>query len=326
MLRLGLERKLRIAQAKAEGIEHLLLTEGLKVAVAHVDILHVGVGRLSAKVIAARIGLVAFGNGVGQPAAGRNLAGQHIGQRIAALHAALPGVDDGADLVCERPGPAHIDDVAAVQNHTDLFKVRGHQLQHFGFQIRQIVAALFQQILAVLAGRAANHHQRHRTVLRRLRHDLLRQRHLGVAHGPLSPRALIRHVAGLMAPRLVLCGELLLQLDRMGAQTVHQAGLVGRNDVAAAAVADGKIIHGHAAKHRDRVLRAKGQQLALVLEQHNALCGHFSGDRNNLRDRKLPTARNSLVQLLLQAGFFHLNLFIDRTYRFHKKQHLSVGV
>ena len=319
-LRLRLHFKLRVAQAKSEGIQRLFLRKRLKIAVADVDVLHIGVGGLAAKIRAAGVVLVLARDGVRQPAAGVDLAAQHVRRRVAALHAALPGVHDGVQLVAVVLHPAHVDHVAAVHHHAHLVKARSHQIQHVLFIVRQVEAARLQQVLAVLARRAADHHQRRVAVLRRLRNDALVQRHLGVAHGPLAPGVLVRQVAGDGAPLRVALGQLLGHLHAVLAQALHQAGAIGRDHVAAAAVAHHERVHRAAAEHRNGLLRAQGQQAALVLEQHDAVGGHLPRHRHDLRHRQLARHRDHRVEILFQTRAHQLQLVII----VHTSQHLSV--
>ena len=104
--------KVGIAQAVAEGIEHLLPVEGLEPPVAYIDVLLVLVGLGVAEAGRAGIGLIAFGHGVRQVAAGGCLAAEQIGGGVSAFHAPLPEdhhraegivlhkaqVDEGADV------------------------------------------------------------------------------------------------------------------------------------------------------------------------------------------------------------------------------------
>ena len=85
-----------VAKAEAEREHDLFGREGFKISVADEDILGVVVVCLFAKVLRRRIALVAIGNGIGQLAARRHLAGEHLAYGVSALHAALPDIEHGA--------------------------------------------------------------------------------------------------------------------------------------------------------------------------------------------------------------------------------------
>ena len=85
-----------VAQTEAEREHDLFGRESLKISVTDKNILCVVIVQLLSEVFSRRIALVAVGNGIGQLAARRHLAGEHLAYGVSALHAALPDIEHGA--------------------------------------------------------------------------------------------------------------------------------------------------------------------------------------------------------------------------------------
>ena len=123
-------------------------------AVADKNPLGVVVIILAAEVFAAGIVHIVAGDRVAEPPAGAAPAAEDVGNGVAALHAALPGDEQRADAlaVVLRPGEVH--DAAHVEHHHDAGKLRRHLVEHVALGLGEVVAALLQGVLPVLAGGA----------------------------------------------------------------------------------------------------------------------------------------------------------------------------
>ena len=191
-----------IAQAEAEGIQHGLRMP-VEPAVAHVDALGVVVVLFAAEIGAAGVVLIVSGDGVGQPAGGALLPRQHVGDGVAALHAALPYDHQCRQLVAVALRPAQIHDAAHVQEHHHAAESAGHLAQEHALLVGEVVAALGQGVLPVLTGCPSDHHQGRIGLGGRPADESAVQGHLRMVHGPVAPPAVIRLVLAVMGPGLV---------------------------------------------------------------------------------------------------------------------------
>ena len=265
----GFQSKARVAQAEAEGIEHLVGVP-VEVPIAHVDALDVVVIRLAAEVRAAGIVLIAAGDRVAELAAWRHVPGEHVRHGVAALHAALPDDHQGGELVPVFLRPGQVHDIADVQQHHDPGKGCRDRVQHGSLLIGQIVAAFGKRVLPIFSCGAADHHQRGLGGLRGLSHQGCVQRHLGVVHGPMAPPAVIRHVVLLLCPDLIGIQEFIVHPHTRIAQAVGQVHMIGRVHIAAAAIANIEPIKLAASENSDFFFPVQRQH-AVVFQQHAAL-------------------------------------------------------
>ncbi len=156
--RQGLVDELGVGKAVAEGIADLqvLGIESLEVAVANVNVFLVirvfagfpeaGGGRKVA---------VVFGHGVGQFAAGREIAAGDVPEGVAAFHAGLPGQDEGVYGIAVHEGK--VDEGAAVYHQHDLLEAGlGGLVYEFLLLVRQVVVAFAELPRAVLAAVAGD--------------------------------------------------------------------------------------------------------------------------------------------------------------------------
>ena len=177
-----------------------------------------------------------------------------------------------------------------------------HQVEQFHFLFGQVEAAGLEGVLSLLTGSAANDHQRHVAAHGGGGYLVGFQRHFRIGHGPLTPDALVRHIFGETAPGFILGSQQTIHLHLMLQQPVHQVAAVGGNHVTAAAVANGEIVHGTAAKHGHTGVGLDGQGAIFVFQQHDAVGGQGTGFRCDFGNSKLAD-NGSTVQFLLQAGF-----------------------
>ena len=171
-----LHGKCRIRQTEAKGIENLFRGKGLKIPVTDIDVLSLNVF-CSGTEIGSRgpVGNIA-GNGVCQMAGGSHITGQSIQDGVAAFLPALPHVQNRSRG--KFTDPAHIDDVAGVEEDNRLRKVLTNPMQHIALGIRQKKAARCISIVLVLAGRPSDDYQRDIRLLRAGLNQLIRKRHL----------------------------------------------------------------------------------------------------------------------------------------------------
>ena len=210
-LRHSTQRKLGIAQSVSKGIQNLLWMKSLKIAISYINVLHIVIIMFPAKIAASRIGVIAFRKGIRQLSAWIHRPGKHVRKGISALHSPLPCIDNGADLFLVLFYPAHVNYISTVQNNTHTSKSFRDPIQHFQFQIRQVKTALFQQVFPVLPGGPPQNDYGHIAIFRRSIHDFLCQRHLRIAHGPLTPSTFFRNILFLMTPGIVYSRQLLIQ-------------------------------------------------------------------------------------------------------------------
>ena len=134
--------KVRVRQTITKGVQHPLRRKGLKVPIAHKNIFCIAVLCLVAKVLCRVVG-VGFGDGVRQVAAWVHLPGEHIRHRVTALHAQLPGQQNGADLVAVGVDFRKVHNAADIQHQHHFLKGGGYCVQQGLFFIRQVKAAFF---------------------------------------------------------------------------------------------------------------------------------------------------------------------------------------
>ena len=168
-------RKGRVGQSKPERIAHPVFCKSLKIAVADVDILGVEVLLSRTEIPAGWIIGVIKGDCISQ-SSGRREAAKDVGGAAAALHAALPYIEDGRRLVVVNP--AHIHDISDIQYDDSAGESGTYYFQHFPFCLCQIVAALLQCVVTVFAGGASENDQRQIRMCCGICHKCIRKRHL----------------------------------------------------------------------------------------------------------------------------------------------------
>ena len=302
---LCLHRKVRIREAEAEGEEHAVARERFKIAIADVDILFVIVELFAPEAERRGVVAVAHGDGVRQFAARADGAGEHVDEGVPALHAPLPCVDEGGDLVAVAADEGEVDDVAAVEHDDRLFEGGRDRVEHGALFVGQVIAPLFRLIFAVLARRAAEDDQRDLARARRAFGEHAGDGHFGIVHGPMPPPAVVGGVVRLGAPAAVHLQQVGVGHqppvrgrfgDRLGG-----GYLIRRVDVAAAAVADVKIIELAAPEYRDARAAAQGQG-AVVLQKDDAVRRGLPQQRRRAR-RYAPLAGG--LRLFLHQAVAH---------------------
>ena len=200
--------KARIAQAEAEGKEHTLLPVSLKMPVADENPFGVVVVILAAEVFAAGIVHMVAGNGIAESAAGTAHAAEDIRRGVAALHAALPGDQHGGQAVAVILGPGHVHDAADIHQHHHPGKSPRHHVEYVALFLREVVAALLQPVLPILARGAADDHEGGFCGFGCLPNLMLRKLHLRVIKRPVTPPAGIRRI--IRAPGGIAVGKRLV--------------------------------------------------------------------------------------------------------------------
>ena len=297
-----------VGQAEAEGVVHLRgrAGHGLKVAVAHVDVVlvvHEGVRLV--EVVRGGVVFQRRGEGVRQLARGGVQPQQQLGLGQAALHARLPGHQRGVDAGIV-PEEGRVEHAAHVQHHDHGVEGGLDLVHHVRLGVVQVEVALGehglgQVILRVvhpharvlldpvkgalavpaLAGEAADGDDGRVGKGRRPLDELIRQ--LGLVHG-----------AGLAA--LGVAGADVLAVEGVGAleqrhpvrillHAVGQVAGVGHGHVAAAAAAL-HVVVGALAEQRHLRAAAQRQRCVLVLQQHHALPGGVQAQFDVLRSRR----------------------------------------
>ena len=251
-----------------EGIEHPVFAEALKPTVAHINILVVFVALAVAEMVRGGVVLIIDGDGVCQAAGGILPAAQQVRDGVAAFHTALPGQQHGAEMKFFQE--AHIHHGTDVQNQHRVGEGGGDLLQEDALFIGQIVAALFQYALPVLAGGAADDHHGMVCPFGGFLNLRLLQGHLRVVPGPHAPYAVFNRV--LRAPAFVFLSQNLIGLQVLtAAQALQKAPLVGHIHVAAGAVAGAEPVDLHSAEGGN--LRAGGEGEHPVFKQYGTLGG-----------------------------------------------------
>ena len=270
-----LDGKAGVAQAEAEGIEHLVRRKRFKVAVADVDVIHIIRIIAVAEDVVSLAGIVAVGSGdrIRQLAGGRKVAGEDVRHSVAHLDAALPYEQNGGDVFVIRR-PRHVHDIADVHHDDDLLKVAVEHGQKLRLVIRQIVAALAQAGLMALACKAADHNGGNvRNGCGRF-HGRLIHRHL-VEVQTAVPGADVGGIFG--APLGVDPGKRFIEADAgVVLQALQDGDAVGPLDGASGAGAAVECIHLAAAKD-GQDLAAERQRFLFVLQKNDALCGGLPG-------------------------------------------------
>ena len=268
--------KRRVAQPVAERVQHPRRRERFKEAVANKDIFVIFVERLIAETAGRGKVRIAACDRIAELAAWGDFTAQHVCDAVAGLHPILPDIRRGCDLIAVVREPAHIHDASAVEQHRDFFERLRHEVNHPAFFFGQIVTALGQRVLAVLARRAAENDQCDVAVFRRLLRRFALQRHLVVAHRPVRPVALVDGI--LFRPVGIDRSEGLVNVDLIaGAQAFEDADFIRRVDVAAGAVADIEGVDLDTAEHADPFVFSKRQRPLFVFQQHDPLRAGLPG-------------------------------------------------
>ena len=227
---------------------------------------------------------VAHGDGVRELAARGDGAREHVDEGVPALHAALPDVDEGGELVPVAAEQRQVDDVAAVQHDDRLTEGGGHRVEQGAFLVGEVIAALFELVFAVLARGAAEDDQGDLALARGALREHAGNRHLGIVQRPMPPPAVVRGVVRLGAPAAVGLQQVgvLHQppvRDRLG-DRLRGADFIGRVNVSPAAVPDIKIIELTAPEHRHARAAAQGEG-AVVFEQNDAVGRRLAQQRRH---------------------------------------------
>ena len=260
----------RVAQAEAERIEHLFRRKGLKMAVADEDALGIVVELLAAEIGAAGIVLIMARDRIGKPAGGAHRAIEHIGDAVAALHAAEPREKDGGELLAIVLRPPEIEHAARVQDHDGVVKRLRDGVEHGALGVREIVAAGRKGVFPVLARGASDDDQRRVRTAARSMHHGGRERHFRVAHRPVAPPAVIRLVLLGAAPGAIRRGKCFIIGGACVFKAVDKVYIIWSVHVSPAAVADVEPVELATSEHGDR-LRFIQRERAVVFQQDAAL-------------------------------------------------------
>ena len=198
-------RKGRVGQSKPERIAHPVFCKSLKITVADVDILGVEVLLSRTEILAGRIIRVIKGDGIRQPS-GRRETAKDVSSAAAALHAALPYIENGRRLIVVNP--AHIHDISDIQYDGSAGEGGAYHFQHFPFCLCQIVAALLRGVVTVFAGGTSEDDQRQIRMCRGICHKCIRKRHF-----LLTPRFGSPAVSAI--ERVLLCPALVFGQHRL---------------------------------------------------------------------------------------------------------------
>ena len=270
----GFHGEVGIGEAKTEGIQHLIRRKRLKVAVSHIDVLNIVVVLIFAEVPGGRIILVRHGNGIAQLAGGRDIAADNVCGRLAALHAAVPNVHDGLDAVLFHP--AHVDDVADIQQNRHMVKLAGDFLNQVALIVGQEEASFRVAGVFALARGAAEHDDCLIGLGSCICDQLFAHGHFRLAPwlGPVpdSHRRVLRN------PVLIDFRQVLVDMDlRIFAETVENVRHMIDVYLAAGTGAALEIVDLNASEHRNRFIWLHRQGLVLVLQQDRALRSRLPG-------------------------------------------------
>jgi len=277
----AVNRKIGVGKPEPERIPHLLRAERLKITVPDVNVFLIHVFLFAAVIGGGRIIADRDGDGVGQLAAWRRVAGQHVGDGVAAFHAAVPGVDDGRNRVDEAAvvHPLHVDDVGNVEHDDRFVKMPRHRLQHRHFLFRQVPAARRRRVVLVFAGGAADDDHRLVGFASGVGHQFIRKRHFLLVPRFLrpSPAAVVKGV--FFHPFFVDPRQIFVDPDfRFAAQPVQQVGRVGHVHAAAGTGAAPVIIDLDPSEHRDAVALGKREHPAVVFQKNGPLGRDFPAE------------------------------------------------
>ena len=277
----------RIREAEAEGIEHLLRTEGLKVAVADIEVLGLDVLGLRAEAPERGPVLDPFGNGVRQAAGGADVAGEHVQHGIAALLTALPDIEHGGRVIF--PDPAHVHDVPGVQKHGGPGKIPADQPQHVPLRVREQKAPRLRAVVLILAGGAPDQNQRGVGFLRRPADQLLGEGHLLLKPGFGGP-ALPGIEGVILQPGLIDGRERGVQTITPGLfQGVADPDHIVGVDAAAGTGAAFIIMKLGAAEKREALAVTQRERLPVIFQKDDALGGR--PPRGGGIGRRIPMRR-----------------------------------
>ena len=134
--------------------------KGLKVAVAHINVLLIDIFLQVSMVCRRRIIPDSAGYGIRKLAAGRHTAADHIRCRAPAFLSAVPHVQHGRNRIF--PGKiqkTHVDDAGNVQNHRGSAEILCDRPKELFLLCAQAETAGKILIVLRFSGRTANHHQ-----------------------------------------------------------------------------------------------------------------------------------------------------------------------
>ena len=270
----GFHGEVGIGEAKTEGIQHLIRRKRLKVAVSHIDVLNIVVVLIFAEVPGGRIILVRHGNGIAQLAGGRDIAADNVCGRLAAFHTAVPNVHHGLDAVLFHP--AHVDDIADIQQDGHMVKLVGDLLDHVAFVVGQEEASLRVAGVLALARSAAEHDDRLIGFGSCVCNQLFGHGHFRLAPGlgpiPDAHRRVLRD------PVFIDFRQVLVDMDlRIFAEAIEDVCHVIDVYLAAGTGAALEIVDLNASEHRNRFIWLHRQGLVLVLQQDRALRSRLPG-------------------------------------------------
>ena len=270
ILRNGFRLEGGIGQAVAKGIENPVPGEGFQPAVTQIDVLAVLAALFLAEVRGGGIVLIAQCNGICQTAGGDRLSQQQVGGSIAAFHASMPENQHGAEGVVLQEGQIH--DGADVQQQHGVGKPPGHQPEHIHFLIGEVVAPFFRKAIPILPGAAADDDQGIRGKGAGLLHHGIRQMHLRMGAGPLTPGAGFGRI--LHAEALIGLSQDFVDLQLLtAAKGVQKVYLIGGVHIAGGAVAGEKPVDLGASEYRQPGAGGKGKDA--VFQQNCTLGGNF---------------------------------------------------
>ena len=260
-----------IGEAEAEGIEHFVRAEGLKVAVADIEVLGLDVFSLRAEAVVRWPEVDAFRDGVRQVSGGGYITGKHVQNGVAALLAALPDIEHGGGV--KLPDPAHVHDVPGIQENRGSGKVAADKAEHVPLRLGKQEASGFGAVVLVLTGGAADQDQRNVGVLGRAADQVLGKGHLLLKPGLGGPA--LSGVEGMvLKPSLIGGGERAVQAVAAGPlQRVTDPDDIVGVDGAAGAGAAFIIMELGTAEKREALAVAQRKRLPVIFEKDNAFGG-----------------------------------------------------
>ena len=144
-------------------------------------------------------------------------------------------------------------------------EVLRHQVEHHALLLGEVVAALFEGVLPILAGGAADDHERRFGGFRCGLYGFLIKLHLRMAEGPVAPPAVVGRV--LFCPGGVALDEGGIVFLSRVFEAVDKVDAPGRVNVTAASVTDIEPVELAAAENCDLFVLFQRQR-PIVFEQH----------------------------------------------------------
>ena len=297
--------KICIRQTESEFIQHLFGGEGFKIAVTHKDVLNIVVVFLCAEAAAARVVLISFCDCIAELSARSDFTGEYIRKRVSALHTALPSYKYRAYFILICIYLFKINKTAYIENQNDVVKMSRDKVKHLLFSAREVIAALFENVFAILSGASAYEYHGLIALFGCAFYNVVFKRHFRIKSRPMSPKPRIRYVFALAAPIIINFSEIFVYMYfSVFFYAVGKADFIRRAYVSARAVADKKAVVLHSAEQRDIILAVYGQS-PVVFQQYAAVRRCLSQKRDYflIRLAVFYYARILLLRKLTAADF-----------------------